>query len=261
MHNKIQNKCLVAVKKVINPYARIKIKPDFSGIETHNMPFVMNPFDEVAIEEAVKLKTVGCLQSIIAVSIGNDCKDILMQALARGADLAIFIKTEQFMTPLNIAKILQYLVLENKIDIVFLGKQSVDNDYNQTGQMLAGLLNWPQACFISKINFNSELFNTIEVEREIDSNIETLEINLPAIVTIDLQPNEPKYISLPQLMQAKKKQLDTILLEQLSSNLKNFTLNNIQILKTCPPPQKPLGIKIQTASELISQLKFKDKVL
>lgn len=253
---------LVAIKKVINPYAKIKVKSDLSGIETQNMSFVTNPFDEVAVIEAVKLKEQGILQSIIAVSIGNDSKDILIQALARGVDQAIFIKTEPCvtLTPLKIAKILQYLTMEHQATMVFLGKQAIDDDSNQTGQMLAGLLNWPQGCFVSKINPHYES-NTIQVEREIDGGTETLNINLPAVVTMELQPNEPKYISLNQLMQAKKKPFDTILLEQVSNNIKDFNVNNVTILKTCPPPNAPVGVKISTAAELIKILKNKEKIL
>lgn len=253
---------LVAIKKVINPYAKIKIKSDLSGVETQNMPFVTNPFDEVAIIEAVKLKEQGILHSIIAVSIGHDSKDILIQALARGADKAIFIKTEQSMmlTPLNVAKILQYLVLENQVNMVFLGKQAIDDDSNQTGQMLAGLLNWPQGCFVAKITPNF-LMSNLQIVREIDTGIEILDISLPAVITMELQYNEPKYLSVAQLMQAKKKPLDLILLEQLLIHLKNFNTDNIQILTTTSPPILPIGIRIQTAAELIKQLQTKDKVL
>lgn len=269
MHHQIENKshniCLVAVKKVINPYAQLKMNSDASGIDLQNMPFVMNPFDEVAIEEAVKLKVHGNLQTIIAVSIGDDCKDILMQALARGADKAIFIKTEKLLTQLNIAKILKYLALENQVNIIFLGKQAVDDDCNQTAQMLAGLLNWPQGCFVSKIIFNatSEDNLSLTVDREIDSGIETLEIHLPAVISVDLQPTEVTYISLPQLLQAKKKPLDIVLLEQLADQMKNinFNLNNIKILKTILPTQGAIGIKLSSAAELIKKLKTEDKVI
>lgn len=271
-HNQMENKPqnigpnigLVAVKKVINPYAQLKIKSDSSGIDTQNMPFVMNPFDEVAIETAARLKEQGNLESIIAVSIGDDCKDILMQALARGADKAIFIKTEESITPLNIAKILKYIVLEHQINMVFLGKQAIDDDCNQTSQMLAGLLNWPQGCFVSKITFNdntSDKYFTITAEREIDSGIEALDISLPAVISVDLQPTDTKYISLPQLLQAKKKPIDIILLEHLTKNIPNINLDNIKILKTSLPPQRPTGIKISSTNELITRLKTKDKVI
>ena len=254
---------LVAIKKVINPYAKIKVKSDLSGIETQNMSFVTNPFDEVAVIEAVKLKEQGVLQSIIAVSIGNDSKDILIQALARGIDKAIFIKTEPCvtLTPLKIAKILHYLTIEHQATMVFLGKQAIDDDCNQTGQMLAGLLNWPQGCFVSKITSNCASNMNIQVEREIDGGIETLNINLPAVITMELQPKEPKYISLNQLMQAKKKPFDTILLDQVLNNIKDFNVNNVTILKTCQPPNAPVGVKISTAAELIKILKNKEKIL
>ena len=255
---------LVAIKKVINPYAKIKVKSDSSGIETQNMSFVTNPFDEVAIIEAVKLKEQGILQSIVAVSIGNDSKDILIQALARGVDRAIFIKTESpaiTFTPLKIAKILHYLTIEHKASMVFLGKQAIDDDCNQTGQMLAGLLNWPQGCFVSKITCNCSSKMNIQIEREIDGGIETLSINLPAVVTMELQPSEPKYIALNQLMQAKKKPLDIILLEEISKNITDLEINNVKIIKTCQPPNVSTGTKIQTAAELINILKNKEKVL
>ncbi len=261
----INNKCLIAIKKVINPYVPIKVKPDFSGVITDNVRTAINPFDEIALEEARKLKEQGVLQEIIVVSIGDNCQDLLLQALASSnADRAILIKTEQYITPLNIAKILQYLVVEHQINLVFLGKQAIDDDCNQTGQMLAGLLNWPQACFVSKVNVNqdSDPETKIVVEREIDNGIEKLQITLPTVVTIvDSKIHEPRYISLNNLMQAKKKSIETILLQDLIINIKNLKFDNIQILKTCLAPKRPTGVKLSSVAELIDKLKHEDQVI
>jgi len=255
----ITNKALVAVKKVINPYVPIKVKEDFSGVVTANVRTSMNPFDEIALDEARRLKEQGILQSIVAVSIGDNCQEVLLQALASGADRAVFIKTEQNLTPLNIAKILKYFSLENQINIVFLGKQAIDDDCNQTGQMLAGLLNWPQACFVSKIIANKDQITQIAIEREINNGIEKLQITLPVVITIlDQKSNEPRYISLPNLMQAKKKVIEVIVLQDLPLNL---SLDNTQVLRTCLKPKRSTGIKVSNVIELINKLKNEDKVL
>jgi electron transfer flavoprotein beta subunit len=256
----ILNKALVAIKKVINPYVPIKIKPDGSAVVTSNVRTVMNPFDEIALEEAVKLKNQGFIQEIIAVSIGDNSQDILLQALAIGADRAIFIKTMHNLTPLNIAKILKYLIEQHQINIAFLGKQAIDNDCNQTGQMLAGLLNWPQVCSVSKIMFNQELLMQLIIDQEIDNGIEKLQVTLPVVITIlDQKLNDLKqasYISLSNLNQAKKKPIDLIELNNLNLNL---NLNQINVLKTSLVPKRH-GIKLSSVSELINKLKI-DKVL
>ena len=259
----IGNKCLVAIKKVINPYVPIKVKEDFSGVITANTRMSINPFDEIALDEVRRLKEKGVLQEIIAVSIGDNCQDILLQALAICADRAILIKTEHNLTPLNIAKILKHLVLENQINTVFLGKQAIDDDCNQTGQMLAGLLNWPQACFVSRIIANQEQVTKtqLEIEREIDNGIEKLQVTLPAVITIlDQKINEHKYISLPNLIQAKKKVIEVVLLQDLALTL-SLNLDKIQILKTWLKPKRTGGVKLSNVTELINKLKNEDKVI
>lgn len=273
MDNK--NICLVAIKKVINPYAKVKIitdNTDYSSdnndncnkIDLQNVPFVMNPLDEIAIEAAVQLKTQGKLDHIIAVSIGSDCKDILTQALARGADRAIFIETTEFISPLNVAKILKYLIITNNATLAILGKQAVDYDFNQTGQMLAGLLNWPQACFVCKINFNNNLNNfDLTIDREIDTGIETLQLKLPAIITVDLLLNEPQRLSLTKLLQAKKKSIDLIKLQDLiNKQLIYLDFNQLKILTNNYPTVSVKNcIKINNPADLIQKLITEDKVL
>lgn len=261
--------CLVAIKKVINPYAKVKLSPctdNFNKIDLQNVPFVMNPLDEIAIEAAIQLKTQGKLDHIIAVSIGSDCKDILTQALARGADRAIFIQTTEFISPLNVAKILKYLIISNNANLAILGKQAVDYDFNQTGQMLAGLLNWPQACFASKISINNNLNNfelNLDIDREIDAGIETLQLKLPLIITVDLLLNEPQRLNLNQLLQAKKKSIDIIELQDLINNqLVSLDFNQLKILTNNYPtiPVKNC-IKINNSQDLIQKLITEDKVL
>jgi electron transfer flavoprotein beta subunit len=251
------NTCLVAVKKVINPYAKIKIKADLSGVDNTDMRFVINPFDNVALENAVNLKQSGDINTVTAISIGPDCQDILRQALAKGADRAIWIKTELSLSPLNIAKILQSITLDQKYNLVFLGKQAIDDDCNQTGQMLAGLLNWPQSCFTSQIKFNDS--NSVYVERELDHGIEAVNIQLPAVITFELSPDEPAKISLPQLMQAKKKPLDLLELEQLAV-YPELNSQQVVINKVCAPPTKPSGIQLNTAQELVDRLINQDAI-
>ncbi len=272
--------CLVAIKKVINPYAKVKIitnNADDSSdnnykcnkIDLQNVPFVINPLDEIAIEAAVQLKTQGKIDHIIAVSIGSDCKDILTQALARGADRAILIQTAEFISPLNIAKILKYLIMANNVNLAILGKQAVDYDFNQTGQMLAGLLNWPQACFASKISFNHNECNNnlnnfdLSIDREIDTGLETLQLKLPAIITVDLLLNEPQRLNLNQLLQAKKKSIDIIDLQDLiNKQLISLDFNQLKILTNNYPTVSVKNcIKINNPLDLIQKLITEDKVL
>ena len=259
--------CLVAIKKVINPYAKVKLSPctdNCNKIDLQNVPFVMNPLDEIAIEAAVQLKTQGKVEHIIAVSIGSDCKDILTQALARGADRAIFIQTKEFISPLNVAKILKYLIIANDANLAILGKQAVDYDFNQTGQMLAGLLNWPQAGFASKISFNNNLNNfDLTIDREIDTGIETLQLKLPTIITVDLLLNEPQRLSLTQLLQAKKKSIDLIELQDLiNKQLVSLDFNQLKILTNNYPTISVKNcIKINNPLDLIQKLITEDKVL
>lgn len=248
-------KCLVAVKRVVDPYSNIRVKKDNSAVDLDNVKMVMNPFDEIAVEEAVSLKEKGSLQEVLAVSIGSDeNKDILQQALARGADKALLIKTTKELMPLNIAKVLQKLVYQEDIDIVFLGKQAIDNDCNQVGQMLSALLDWSQGTFISKVMIDEK---QVIIDREVDQGIERLQLDLPAVLTTDLRLNEPRYISLPNIIKAKKKPL-----EEKDLSLMDIKLTQtIHTIKVVEPEQKKSGELLKTVDELVDKLKNEAKVL
>ena len=248
-------KILVAVKRVIDYNVQIRVREDGSGVNTDNVKMSTNPPDDNAIEEAVKLKESGKAKEIVAVTIGEEkAQETVRKALAVGADRGIHIKSENYIEPLGIAKILKKIVEKEKPDIVFLGKQAIDDDCNQTGQMLAGLLGWPQGTFASKIHHKDKI---IEVTREVDEGLETIEINLPAIITCDLRLNEPRFASLPNIMKAKKKPI-----EQL--NVKDFGVditNRIQQTKVEEPPKRKGGIKVSSVAELVSKLKNEAKVI
>ncbi|CEK11202.1 electron transfer flavoprotein subunit beta/FixA family protein [Legionella hackeliae] len=246
---------VVAVKRVIDPYVKIRIKSDHTGVETQNIKMSMNPFDEIAIEEAVRLKEKNNAKEIIAVTIGNDAsQETLRHALALGADRAILVRANKNFCSLNIAKILQNIVDKEKAELVLMGKQSIDGDNNQTPQMLAALLNWPQATFVSRLIIQDKM---IEATREIDGGLETLAMPLPAVVSTDLRLNEPRYASLPNIMKAKRKPLDIIECDSLGLTLKE----HIQVISTTPPPSRSGGIKVASVSELLNKLKFEAKVL
>ena len=214
-------KILVAIKRVIDPYVKIRVKADESGVETQNVKMSMNPFDEIAIEEAIRMKEAGHASEVVAVSIGSDtCQETLRNALALGVDRAILIRTDSMHCSLHIAKILEQVVHEETADLVLMGKQSIDGDNNQTPQMLAGLLDWPQATYASKIVFSGD---KLDVTREIDGGLETLVVTLPAVISTDLRLNEPRYASLPNIMKAKQKPLAVRELESLNLNLKPHT--------------------------------------
>ncbi len=214
-------KVLVCAKRVVDANIKVRIKADFSNVDIEHSKMSLNPFDENAIEEAVKLKEAGMVDEIVAVSIGIDkCIDTLRLALARGCDRAILIETDNLLEPINIAKILKKIVEKEKPDLILLGKQAIDDDANQVGQMLAGMLNYPQGTFISKIELEKD---TVTVKREVDNGTETLKIVLPAVLTADLHLNEPRFIKLPQLMLAKKKQIEKILLSELEVLVKTST--------------------------------------
>ncbi|ASQ45456.1 electron transfer flavoprotein subunit beta/FixA family protein [Legionella clemsonensis] len=248
-------KILVAVKRVIDPYVKIRVKTDNTGVETQNIKMSMNPFDEIAVEEAVRLKEKNDAHEIIAVSIGPDAsQETLRHALALGADRAILVRIERHLCSLNVAKILQKIVEKEQPQLVLMGKQSIDGDNNQTPQMLAALLDWPQATFASNLTVQEK---TIEVTREIDGGLETLAMPLPAVVSTDLRLNEPRYASLPNIMKAKRKTLDIIECDALGLTLKE----HIQIISTMPPPSRSGGVKVSSVSELINKLKFEAKVL
>ena len=248
-------KILVAVKRVIDYNVQIRVKEDGTGIVTDNVKMSTNPPDDNAIEEAVKLKESGKAKEIIAVTIGEEkAQETVRKALAVGVDRGIHIKSDNYIEPLGIAKILKKIVEKEKPDLVFLGKQAIDDDCNQTGQMLAAILGWPQGTFVSKISLKDK---TIEVTREVDEGLETLEINLPAVITCDLRLNEPRFASLPNIMKAKKKPIEKLNVEDLNVDI----TNRIQQLKVEEPPKRKGGIKVASVAELVSKLKNEAKVI
>lgn len=251
-------KVLVPIKRVIDPYVKIRVLPDRTGVETHQVKMGINPFDEIALEEAIRWQEQGLVNEIIALSIGGPlCQETLRTALALGADRAILVETAlTILEPIHIARILTYFVKELAPNIVIMGKQAIDDDCNQTGQMLAGQLNWPQATFASKIEFSKDKSHA-SVIREVDGGLETLEITLPAVITTDLRLNEPRYATLPNIMKAKRKPLETIALETLSV----MTKPHVTVLKVEPPPVRKMGIKVETVSALVDYLKNKEKVI
>jgi electron transfer flavoprotein beta subunit len=248
-------KILVAVKRVIDFNVKVRIKSDGSGIETANVKMSMNPFDEIALEEAIRLKEKEVATEVVVVSIGNTAvQETLRNGLALGADRAIWIQTDLELESLSVAKILKAIVQQESPQLVILGKQAIDDDCNQTGQMLAALLNWPQGTFASKIVIDNQ---QLEVTREIDGGLETLQLKLPAVVTTDLRLNHPRYASLPNIMKAKQKPLTTIPLEQLSCDIKP----HLKTLKLETPPTRKAGIKVTSVAELIDKLKNEAKVI
>ena len=248
-------KILVAVKRVIDYNVQIRVKEDGSGVHTDNVKMSTNPPDDNAVEESVKLKEAGKVKEVVAISIGEDkAQESIRKALAIGADKGIHIKADSYIEPLGIAKILKKVVEKEKPDMVFLGKQAIDDDCNQTGQMLASMLNWPQATFSSKLNIKEK---SLEVVREIDEGLETLEINLPAIVTCDLRLNEPRFASLPNIMKAKKKPMEQLIAKDMGVDL----TNRIEQLKVEEPPKRKAGIKVSSVAELVSKLKNEAKVI
>jgi len=248
-------KILVAVKRVVDYNVQIRVKEDGSGVNTDNVKMSTNPPDDNAIEEAVKLKETGKAKEIIAVTIGEEkSQETIRKALAVGADRGIHVKSESYIEPLGIAKILKKIVEKEKPDLVFLEKQAIDDDCNQTGQMLAALLGWPQETFASKI-INKD--KVIEVTREVDEGLETIEINLPAIITCDLRLNEPRFASLPNIMKAKKKPIEQINAKDLGVD----TVNRIQQTRVEEPPKRKGGIKVSSVAELVGKLKNEAKVI
>ena len=248
-------KILVAVKRVIDYNVQIRVKEDGSGVNLDNVKMSTNPPDDNAVEESVKLKESGKVKEVIAVSIGEDkVQETIRKALAVGADKGIHVKSEGYIEPLGIAKILKKVVEKEKPDMVFLGKQAIDDDCNQTGQMLAAMLNWPQSTFSSKITLKDK---SLEVVREIDEGLETIEVNLPAVVTCDLRLNEPRYASLPNIMKAKKKPIEQIVAKDLGVDI----TNRVHQIKVEEPPKRKAGIKVSNVAELVSKLKNEAKVI
>lgn len=248
-------KILTAIKRVLDYHIKVRIKADHTGVDLTNLKMSMNPFDEIAVEEGIRLRESGKAQELIAVTIGPlVAQDILRSALALGADRAILIQTDNVYEPLNIAKILKSLVESEQPDLVLMGKQAIDNDCNQTGQMLSALLGWPQGTFISQLVLNDQ---TLRVIREVDGGHETLEMTLPAVVTTDLRLNIPRYPKLPNIMKAKQKPLEVIPLESLGLTLTPHQ----KLLKVTPPPTRQAGIKVKDVADLIHHLHDQAKVI
>ena len=248
-------KILVPVKRVIDYNVKIRVKDDKTGVETAGVKMSMNPFDEIAVEEALRLKEKNHAQEVITVSVGNDSVvETIRTSLALGADRAIHVKTDTDIESLGIAKILSRIVEEEKIDLVICGKQAIDDDNNQTGQMLAVNLNWPQATFVSSVEImNSELTS----EREIDGGLEKIKLKLPCVVTTDLRLNEPRYVTLPNIMKAKKKEIKTITFNDLNISYEN----KLNVVSVEEPPVRQAGVMVSSVEELVEKLKNEAKVL
>ena len=248
-------KILVPVKRVVDFNVKIRVKPDGSGVELANIKMSMNPFDEIAVEEAIRLKEGGKATEIVAVSIGPaQASETIRTALAMGADRGILVKTDAVVEPLAVAKLLKAIVDAEKPGLIIMGKQAIDDDCNQTGQMLAALLNVAQGTFASKLAIDGD---TVSVTREVDGGLQTVKLKGPAIVTTDLRLNEPRYASLPNIMKAKKKPLD----EHDASALGIDITPKIKVLKTAEPPTRKAGIKVNSASELVEKLRTEAGVL
>ena len=248
-------KVLVPVKRVVDYNVKVRVKADGTGVETANVKMSMNPFDEIAVEEAVRLKEAGAATEIIAISVGSaQCQETLRTALAIGADRAILVETTVEAQPLAVAKILKSIVAKEQPGLVIMGKQAIDDDSNQTGQMLAALLNWSQATFASKVKVGG---NALEVTREVDGGLETISVNLPAVVTTDLRLNEPRYVTLPNIMKAKKKQLEVVKPEALDVDV----APRLKTLKVQEPPKRSAGQMVKSVAELVQKLKNEAKVI
>jgi electron transfer flavoprotein beta subunit len=248
-------KALVPVKRVVDYNVKVRVKSDGSGVDIANVKMSMNPFDEIAVEEAVRLKEKGVLTEVIAVSCGvTQCQETLRTAMAIGADRAILVETDVELQPLAVAKLLKALVDKEQPQLVILGKQAIDDDCNQTGQMLAALCGWPQATFASKVEVAD---GKATVTREVDGGLETLAITLPAVVTTDLRLNEPRYVTLPNIMKAKKKPLETLKPADLGVDV----TPRLKTLKVSEPPKRGAGIKVPDVATLVAKLKNEAKVI
>jgi electron transfer flavoprotein beta subunit len=242
-------KILVPVKRVVDYNVKVRVKADGSGVDVANVKMSMNPFDEIATEEAIRLKEKGAASEVVAVSLGEaKCQETLRTALAMGADRALLVETGVELQPLAVAKLLKAIVDQERPGLVLLGKQAIDDDSNQTGQMLAALLGWPQATFISKLEIGD---GQATVTREVDEGLEQLKVKLPAVVTVDLRLNEPRYASLPNIMKAKKKPLDTLEPEALGVDV----TPRLAYLRFAEPPRRQAGIKVASVQDLVVRLK------
>ncbi|TAJ91793.1 MAG: electron transfer flavoprotein subunit beta/FixA family protein [Gammaproteobacteria bacterium] len=248
-------KILVPIKRVVDPNIRVRVKSDQTGVETANLKMAINPFCEIAVEEAVRLQEAGKAKEVVLVTIGgSQCQDVLRTGMAMGADRAILIETDAALQPLGIAKLLKAVIEKEAPNLVITGKQAIDDDNNQTSQMLAALLGWPQGTFASKLELNGD---HAVVTREIDGGLETLKLRLPAVISTDLRLNEPRYVKLPNIMKAKKKPLDVIKPETLGVDF----APRLKSLKVEEPAKRKAGIKVANVAELVAKLKNEAKVI
>jgi len=249
-------KVLVAVKRVVDANVKVRVKSDGTGVETQNVKMSMNPFCEIAIEEAVRLKEAGKATEIVAVSLGGpQCAETIRTALAMGADRGIHVQTDVELQPLAVAKLLKAVVDKEQPGLCILGKQAIDDDANQTGQMLSALLGWPQATYASKLVINGD--GTANVTREVDGGLETIQVNMPFVMTTDLRLNEPRYASLPNIMKAKKKPIEPLTPEALGVD----PAPRLKTLKVVEPPKRQAGVKVKSAAELVDKLRNEAKVI
>ncbi len=255
MEREFNLKVLVPVKRVVDYNVKVRVKSDKSGVELDNVKMSMNPFDEIAVEEALRLKEKGIATEVIAISIGpTQVQETIRNALAMGADSGIFIEATNNLEPLNIAKIISSVAKKESIDLMILGKQAIDDDMNATGQMIAALLGWPQATFASKVEISDK---KAVVSREVDGGIENIEVALPAVISTDLRLNEPRYASLPNIMKAKKKPINQIQVDELNLKIEQ----RLDILKVEEPTKRQSGIMLKTVEELVDKLKNEAKVI
>jgi electron transfer flavoprotein beta subunit len=249
-------KVLVAVKRVVDANVKVRVKADGTGVETQNVKMSMNPFCEIAVEEAVRLKEAGKATEIVAVSLGGpQCAETIRTALAMGADRGIHVQTDVELQPLAVAKLLKAVVDKEKPELCILGKQAIDDDANQTGQMLSALLGWPQATYASKLVINGD--GTANVTREVDGGLETIQVKMPFVMTTDLRLNEPRYASLPNIMKAKKKPIEALAPDALGVD----PAPRLKTLKVVEPPKRSAGVKVKSAAELVEKLRNEAKVI
>ena len=248
-------KVLVAVKRVIDYNVKVRVKADGSGVETSNVKMSMNPFDEIAVEEALRLREAGKAEEVVAVSMGvAQCQETIRTALAMGADRGILVQTDAHLEPLAVAKLLKVLVEKESPGLVILGKQAIDGDNSQTGQMLAAMLGWAQGTFAYRLELEGE---QLKLTREVDGGLETLMLKMPVVVTTDLRLNEPRFASLPNIMKAKKKPIDTFTPEELGVDI----TPRVSVLEVTEPPKREAGVKVQSVEELVAKLRNEAKVI
>jgi len=248
-------KVLIAIKRVIDYNVKIRVKSDHTGVETNNVKMSMNPFDEIAVEEGIQMLESGAASEVVAVSMGPDqCQETIRTALAMGCDRGIHVSTDINLEPLAVAKLLASIVAKENPKLVILGKQAIDDDSNQTGQMLSAILGWSQGTFASNISIEDD---SAKVTREIDGGLETLNIKLPSVITTDLRLNTPRYASLPNIMKAKKKPIDTLTPEELKIDV----TNRLSTIKVVDPPTREAGVKVETVQELVDKLKNEVKII